>query len=397
MVTLEKKIQEISREIFDEVRAIRRHIHAHPELAMQETETSAYIAGKLDQYGIEYQKDIAGTGIMGIIRGNRPGSRVIALRADMDALAIQEMNTCDYASVNPGVMHACGHDVHTANLLGTALVLSKLRDEFGGMIKLIFQPSEEKYPGGAIQMITQGVMDNPAVNKIFAIHVCPELNAGEVGFKPGKYMASSDEIYITVIGKGGHAATPHLVIDPVLMSAHILTGLQQIVSRNARPVTPSVLSFGRVIANGMNNIIPDKVEIFGTFRTFDEEWRQKAHLLIERTAKGIAESMGGTADVKIAYGYPYLHNDEELTIQSKALAIDLLGNEAVKDLDLRMTAEDFAWFAQTAPGCLFRLGIRNERAGITSNLHTATFNVDEQSLITGTSLLSYLAIKHLSE
>lgn len=396
MIVLGNQIKNLALQIFDEVRITRRYLHAHPELSMQETGTAAYIASRLEQYQIDYSTGIAGNGIVATIRGNLPGEKVIALRADMDALAIQEKNNIDYCSVNQGVMHACGHDVHTANLLGTAWILSQLKDHFGGIIKLIFQPSEEKYPGGASLMIKEGVLTNPVPDMILAIHVCPELNVGEVGFRPGKYMASSDEIYITIVGKGGHAATPHLVVDPVIIAAQVLTGLQQIVSRNAKPATPTVLSFGRFMADGQTNVIPDKVELWGTFRTFDEEWRKKAHQLIERTANHIALSMGGSAEVTIASGYPFLHNHEELTIRLKEQSRHFLGTAMVKDLDIRMTAEDFSYFAGQIPACLFRLGIRNEEKGITSNLHSSTFNVDETSLITGTGLLAYLSISNLN-
>jgi amidohydrolase len=292
-------------------------------------------------------------------------------------------------------MPGCGHDVDTASLLGTAIILQKLRNEFTGTVKLIFQPSEEKYPGGAKVMIEEGVLENPEPEIIFGQHVYPDIEAGKVGMKSGNYMASTDEIFLTVKGRGGHGALPHKNIDPVLIASHIIIALQQIVSRNARPDLPTVISFGRVIADGQTNVIPDEVKIEGIMRTFNEEWRAEIKERITKMAKGIAESMGGECDVFIDQGYPVLVNDEKVTGKTREYAIEYLGKENVLELELRTTAEDFAYFTQKIPGCFYRLGVRNEQKGITSNLHTATFDVDESSLETGMGLMAWLTVREL--
>jgi amidohydrolase len=375
--------------------AIRRHLHKHPELSMQEKQTSAFIQAKLTEFGIPFTAGIAENGIVGLIEGKNPGKRVIALRADMDALPIVEQNQVEYCSANPGVMHACGHDVHMTSLLGAAKILNELKEQFEGAVKLIFQPSEERFPGGASMMIKEGVLENPAPEKMFGQHVLPTLEAGKVGMKPGKYMASTDEVYLTVKGKGGHGATPELNVDPVLIAAHILVALQQIVSRNAPPQLPAVLSFGRFIADGRTNIIPNEVKLDGTLRTFDEKWRAEAHIKIKNLAQSIARGMGGDCEVFIDKGYPFLVNDENITAEAKRYAIEFLGSENVVDLDLRMTAEDFAYFSQRVPSCFYRLGTRNEQEGIVHNLHTDRFDVDESSLETGAGLMAWMAIKSL--
>lgn len=379
-----------------ELVAIRRHLHMHPELSMQEKETSAFIQSKLTEYGIPFSAGIAVHGIVGLIKGRNPESRVVALRADMDALPIVEKNPVDYCSQNPGVMHACGHDVHMTSLLGASKILNEMKEEFEGTIKLIFQPSEERFPGGASMMIKEGVLENPAPQIMFGQHVLPTLEAGKVGMKPGKYMASTDEVYLTVKGKGGHGGTPELNVDPVLIAAHILVALQQLVSRNLPPQLPAVLSFGRFIAEGRTNIIPNEVKLDGTLRTFDEQWRAQAHLKIEKIATSIAEGMGGECDVFIDKGYPFLVNDDEVTARAKQSAIEYLGEEHVVDLDMRMTAEDFAYYSQLVPSCFYRLGIRNENRGIIHNLHTDCFDVDESSLETGAGLMAWMVFRSLS-
>lgn len=376
-----------------ELIAVRRHLHMYPELSMQEEKTSAFIQSKLKEYGIPFTAGIAVHGVVGLIKGKNPEKKVIALRADMDALPILEKNQTGYTSQNPGVMHACGHDVHMTSLLGAAKIINELRDSFEGTVKLIFQPSEEKFPGGASIMIKEGVLENPVPSTMFGQHVLPALEAGKVGMKPGKYMASTDEVYLTVKGRGGHGATPELNVDPVLIAAHILVALQQIVSRNAPPQLPAVLSFGRFIAEGRTNIIPNEVKLDGTLRTFDEKWRMEAHQKITKMATSIAEGMGGTCEVFIDKGYPFLVNDEQTTAKAKLYAAEYLGSENVMDLDLRMTAEDFAYFSQSVPSCFYRLGIRNENRGIIHNLHTDQFDVDESSLETGAGLMAWMAIR----
>ena len=389
------KVKALSSEYFDEIVYYRRHFHALPELSMQEQKTAAFIATRLKEIGIHFEEGVAKTGIVAIIDGKNPESATLALRADMDALPIQEENRVEYKSGIPGVMHACGHDVHMASLLGTAKILHTLRDEWEGRVKLIFQPSEERYPGGASLMIQEGVLENPHPKAIFAQHVFPGLPAGKVGIRSGRYMASTDEVYITVKGKGGHAATPQLNIDPIVIASHIVLALQQIVSRNATPYMPTVLSFGRIIGDGQMNVIPDEVRLEGTFRTFDEEWRHKAHLRIRETAVFVAQGMGGDCDVFIEAGYPFLENDPMLAANFKSFAGEYLGKENVEDLELSMTGEDFAHYAQNIDACFYRLGIRNIEKGINSNLHTSTFDVDEDALKTGMGLMAWVTIKQL--
>ncbi len=396
METLKSKIQNLSAEYFPEVQSIRRYLHQHPELSMQEHQTSSFIQKKLGEYGIEYTKGIAKTGVVAIIKGRQPGGKTIALRADMDALPIEEASQAEYKSTIPGIMHACGHDVHMASLLGTARILQSTRQHWAGIIKLIFQPSEESYPGGASLMIGEGVLKNPVPDGIFGQHVAPQIEAGKVGIRNGMYMASTDEVYITVEGKGGHAATPHLTIDPVLIASHIVVALQQIVSRNNTPWIPTVLSFGRIIGEGRMNVIPAKVSLDGTIRTFDEKWRAEAHEKIRRIARGVAVSMGGNCEVDIKEGYPFLKNDEALSRQFRQLATSYLGEENIVDLDLAMTAEDFAFYSQQIPACFYRLGTRNEKAGITSNVHTSSFDIDERSLKTGMGLMTWVAVNALT-
>jgi amidohydrolase len=396
MKELIQQIKNLAQSYSSEIIGIRRQIHANPELSFHEYQTAALVAEFLAKNNIEHQTGIAKTGVVGLIRGQSSGNKILALRADMDALPIMELNQIPYKSKNPGVMHACGHDVHTSSLLGAAKILNTVRNELKGDIKLIFQPSEEKYPGGAKVMIEEGVLENPKPASIFGQHVFPELEAGKVGFKTGKYMASTDEIYLTVKGKGGHGAIPQKNIDPVLIASHIVIGLQQIVSRNANPAMPTVLSFGRFMAEGQTNIIPDQVKLAGIIRTFDENWREEIKHKVKTLARGIAKSMGGSCDVKIDTGYPYVVNNEALTLRAIRHAKAYLGDENVVDLELRTTAEDFAYFSQVIPGCFYRLGTRNEQKGLTSNLHTATFNVDETSIETGMGLMAWLALQELN-
>lgn len=390
-----EKIKSISEKIFSEVVKHRRHLHAHPELSFQEFETSKYVCDVLDQHQIAYQKGFVKTGIVALIQGNNPDKKCVALRGDLDALPIQENTGLPFTSQNRGIMHACGHDFHTSSLLGCAILLNQIKDSFEGTIKLIFQPGEELLPGGAKLMIEEGVLENPKVTSIIGQHVFPDLEVGKVGFKSGMYMASTDEIYIKVIGKGGHAALPHKVIDPILIASHLIINLQQISSRKANPATPTVLSFGDIQGHGATNIIPNEVSIKGTFRTFDEEWRKEAHTLIEKIAKTTVEGMGGIVDVDIRVGYPFLINDEEITTISKQAAIEFLGEENVVDLDLRMTAEDFAYFSQVANGCFYRLGTSNSAKNIGGSLHHPELTLDEDALKFAPGLMSYIAIKQL--
>ena len=391
---MKQKIQDLAAQIFSEVVGFRQHIHANPELSFHEYETSKYVKDKLTSWGIPFT-EMANTGVVGLITGAKASDQVIALRADMDALPITEDNDKPYKSKNEGVMHACGHDVHTSSLLGTAYILNQLKEEFGGTIKLVFQPAEELLPGGASIMIKEGVLENPKPHAMVGQHVLPMMEVGKVGFRSGIYMASTDELYVTVTGKGGHGAQPHQNIDPVVITAHIIVALQQIVSRNADPRLPSVLSFGKVTANGATNIIPNEVKLQGTFRTLNEDWRNEAHRLMKKMAEGIAESMGGSCDFDIHRGYPFLINEEKLTNNAKALAQDYLGAENVVDLDIWMAAEDFAYYSQATNACFYRLGTGNAAKDTMHSVHTPKFDIDEDALKTSTGLMAYIALKQL--
>lgn len=391
---IKEKIQTLAAQVFNDVVAFRQHLHANPELSFKEYETSKFIKEKLQSWGIPFSS-MADTGVVGIIEGALPSDQVIALRADMDALPIFEANDKPYASKNPGVMHACGHDVHSSSLLGTAYILNNLKDTFGGTIKLIFQPAEEVLPGGASIMIKEGVLENPVPRNIVGQHVMPLIQSGKVGFRSGIYMASTDELYVTVHGKGGHGAQPHQNIDPVLITAHILVALQQIVSRNADPRLPTVLSFGKVNANGATNIIPNEVKLEGTFRTLNEDWRKEALARMKKMAEGIAESMGGSCDFNIMHGYPFLINEEALTANAKMYAEEYLGKENVEDLDIWMAAEDFAYYSQVTNACFYRLGTGNPAKNTMNSVHTPNFDIDEDALKTSTGLMAYIALKQL--
>lgn len=387
---MQDKIKRLARELQAEIVAIRRHLHRHPELSTQEFETGRYIAEKLTEWGIPCTSGWSETGVVGLVEGRNPASRCVALRADMDALPITENTGLDFASCNTGVMHACGHDAHMACLLGAAKILHTLKDEWEGTVKLIFQPSEEDFRAGAPKMIEQGVLENPKPERIYALHVMPEMECGRVGVKTGQYMASTDEIYLKAIGKAGHGAMPELNIDTVLMSAYILTGLQQVVSRQAPPYIPTVLSFGRIIGEGRTNIIPGEVNMEGTLRTFNEDWRAKAHGNIRRCAQGIAESMGGKCEVFIDHGYPFVNNDAAAADHVRNVAAGVVGKDHLDELPLRMTAEDFAYYTQRIPGCMFRLGVKPPQLSDPTNLHTATLAIDENALPIGAEMLAGL-------
>ncbi len=379
----------------DELITVRRYLHARPELSFQEKETAAYLSERLTSWGIEHRSGIGGYGIMGVIRGQHADSKTIALRADMDALAIAEQNRVPYKSLNEGVMHACGHDLHMSCLLGCIKILDGLKDRFRGTVKFIFQPAEETLPGGAEKMIAEGVLENPAPELIFAQHVYPELEAGQAGFRSGPYMASSDEVTLLVKGKGGHAAIPARRDDTVLAAARILLALEENINKNKSQDIPSILAFGRFAADGTYNVIPSEVLLRGTLRTFDEKWREKAHSLIRSTAQTVAAGFGLRCEVQIRKGYPALANDPEATALARSAAEDYLGKDNVKELDIRMTVEDFARYAQLVPACFFRLGTENAAKGISANLHTANFDVDEASIETGTGLMTWIALKAL--
>ncbi|MDX1407244.1 MAG: M20 family metallopeptidase [Saprospiraceae bacterium] len=395
---LKDKVKELAGTWHERVVEIRRHLHMHPELSFEEMHTGRYIEHQLNEIGIPCSHGWAGHGVVGMIEGNRPDHQVVALRADIDALPIQEESDVSYRSQNAGVMHACGHDVHTASLLGVARILHTLRKQFDGTVKLIFQPGEERMPGGASLMIEEGVLENPRPKCIIGQHVYPLLPAGTVGFRAGKMMASSDEIELHIRGRGGHGAVPQFTIDPIAISAQIISGLQQLVSRISDPTIPSVLTFGHIASDGGTyNVIPGGVRLKGTFRTFSEYWRYQAHDRMRAIASGIAEGYGAKCDVKITVGYPFLINDESLTARCEEAAREFLGPEHVSEIPMRLTSEDFAFYTHHTHGCFYRLGVANEERGIVSPVHTSTFDIDDQALLTGPALMSWLALNELSE
>ena len=397
LMNLKEQIDHIlSDQLLDEIIALRRHFHQNPELSFQEHRTSSTIRDLLDQWGVDYDFPFVETGILATIRGDKPGLR-IALRSDMDALPIAEQTELPFASQNPGVMHACGHDMHMASLLGAIRVLNLLKSHIEGEILFLFQPGEELIPGGAQLMLDQGIFDGRQPDMIIAQHVLPEMEAGHVGFKPGIYMASNDEIYITVKGKGGHGALRQNLKDPILMASHILINLQKEITEKAPEEVPTVLSFGKVVADGATNVVPDQVQLEGTFRTMNETWRKEAHRLIEKVSSDIASSQGGSIELEVRHGYPVLYNHEQITKESGNLARLLLGSKRVEDMDIRMTAEDFACFTQSIPGMMYRLGVREPGSEQVYPLHTPRFRADETALRTGVSVLSFLALELLKK
>jgi amidohydrolase len=384
-----ERIKALAKQYAPEFIEVRHHLHAHPELSYKEYETSKFVASKLTSFGIPYEIK-AETGVIGIIEGKNPSSRIVALRADMDALPIHEENEVAYKSMNPGVMHACGHDVHTTCLLGAAKILSETKDSWEGTVKLIFQPGEEKNPGGASILIKEGVLENPAPQNIFGMHVNPQLEIGKLSFRGGKVMASADEIYITIQGKGGHAAAPHTTTDTILIASQIVVSLQQIISRNNNPLSPSVLSITSFQGGFTTNVIPTEVKLMGTFRAMDEEWRFRAHELIKRQVNELAHAMGAEADIKIDVGYPVVYNNEKLSLRAREVGESYMGAENVEETEIRMGAEDFGYYCQQIPGCFFRLGTRNTSKGITSGVHTPKFNIDESAIETGIGIMATL-------
>ncbi len=388
-------IGNLSNAYFDEIKQIRQYLHQHPELSFQEHHTSQFICSKLKEFGIPYKSGYAGgTGIVATINGKSKG-KVIALRADMDALPINEKTSVTFSSKNENVMHACGHDAHSASLLGTAKILTELKDQWSGTVLLIFQPGEETFPGGAKLLIEEGALNDPKPEIIIGQHVLPEMETGCVGFKEGIYMASGDEVYITISGKGGHAAMPHTTADTVLTASHIIVSLQQIVSRFVPATIPTVLSFGKIIANGATNIIPEKVEIAGTLRTMNEEWRAKIKLKIAEIAQSIAQSMGASCDVIINDGYPMVYNNETITANASKFAQEYLGSDKVIAMETRMTAEDFGYYTQKFPCTFYRFGVKQEN-GVTGSLHTPIFNLNEEALVTSMGTMAYIAIQLLN-
>lgn len=388
-----EKIKQLSNQLHSEVVTLRRHLHSFPELSFEEHQTSAFVKAQLDALGIPWTA-VAGTGVLATVAGIQSDG-VVALRADMDALPIQEMNKVPYASQRPNVMHACGHDFHTSSLLGTARILNNMKDEFRGTIKFLFQPGEEVLPGGASHMIRDGVLENPRVQAVIGQHAMPRIPVGKIGIRKGKHMASMDSLFVRIIGKGGHGAQPHMNVDPVVIASHIIIALQQVVSRMAHPGDPTVLSFGKVIANGAINVIPDEVYMEGTFRAMNETWRNEAHKKMTQMAEQLAEAMGARCEFKIQRGYPFLVNEEKLTDEVRVYAIEYLGKENVLEEDIWMAAEDFAYYSQVADACFYLCGVGNEKKKITSSLHTPTFDIDEDVLSMSPGLMAYIALKRL--
>ncbi len=389
-------IKSTADDVFADIVKLRRTLHRHPELSGEEHETARRVAERLRDLGLTVRTGIYGTGVLGLLDGGKPGPTLL-LRGDMDALPIHEETGLDFASENEGVMHACGHDVHTSSLLGTAMILAEHRDEVNGQVRFCFQPHEERLPGGAKFMIKEGVLNDidgvAGPEAVFGQHVKPGLPAGTIGVRSGAAMASSDEIYVTVKGEGGHAASPHeLTADATYVASEIVVALQSIISRQCPPDVPSVLTIGRLIADGATNVIPETARLEGTFRAMDEDWRFRAHDLIRRVATRTAEAHGATADVEVKVGYPALHNHEEPTSLVKAAATDFLGEERVVDVDPWFAGEDFAYFLQERPGTFYQLG-----AGTEHGLHTSKFATDEEALRSGTAFMAYLAWRYGTE
>ena len=395
MITAET-VRRLADELYDDTVRVRRTIHRTPELSFDEKGTAAFVADELSQAGIPYTPAVGGHGVIATIAGDAAAGRgetpVVALRADMDALPIGEENDHGFCSTVDGVMHACGHDGHTASLLTAGRILARLHDTLSGTVRLIFQPAEERAPGGAQAMIGDGALESPRVRSVFGQHVNPDLPVGTVGFNPGLFMASTDDVVITVRGRGGHAAKPHDAVDPIAIASQLIVTLQQVVSRSANPITPSVLTFGRFVAEGAINVIPDTAELAGTFRTVDERWREEALGQIEAISRDLVASLGGTAQVEIRRGYPPVVNDAGATALARERAVEYLGEDRVVDLPPAMWAEDFAYFAKERPACFYNLGVRNEKRGIVHPVHSSRFDLDEEALRVGGGLMAWIAL-----
>ena len=386
-----ERIKYLAKELQDNIVGIRRQIHQFPGLSFAEYETAEFIHSLLTSWNIEHEF-VTETGIVAIIKGKNPEKKTIALRADIDALPIQEKNECSYRSSNAGVMHACGHDAHAAMLLGAANILNQLKDEFEGTIKLIFQPGEEKLPGGASVMIEKGVLKD--VDVVIAQHVYPDLPCGEVGFYAGDYMASCDEINITIKGKGGHAAKIKERSNTTVAAAKLLCAISELSSEfnNEERKNPIIIAFGSFIADGTYNVIPNEVSLKGTMRTFNEEERNSIKNKIKELSREVSRQFDVEADVFIEEGYPVLINDVSLTESLRNSAKSFLGDNNVKEIPQLMTAEDFAWYSHKTKACMYRIGTSNAEKGIVSKQHTPTFDIDEDALEIGMGLMVWLVL-----
>lgn len=388
-------VKQLASRYYSKMVEYRRYFHQHPELSGKEKETARYICNILDELQIPYQYNVSGYGVVALLKGEKNGTKTVALRADMDALPIQEKSDKAYRSLVDGVSHACGHDLHIACLLGALHILNDLKSEFGGEVKAIFQPSEEEYAGGAKYMIADGVLKDPEVDVIFGLHATPGIETGQIGVRPGVMMASTDELRLHITGKGGHAALPREVVNPIDMGIEVMQEIKDFVNQQNRDNVPTVLAFGRFVAEGKTNVIPEQAEVEGTLRTFDEKWRAAVLNKLEEIALRKAKQHGGTIVADIRNGYPVLKNEEITTQKFIKQAQCYLGEENVLDLPLRMTAEDFAYFLEEKPGVFFRLGTSNFQEGIIQKLHAPDFEADEKSMETGSGLLAWVAINEL--
>ncbi|MEF8816807.1 MAG: M20 family metallopeptidase [Salinibacter sp.] len=385
-------IQSAADDVYPEVVDLRRALHRRPELSGEEHETARRVAERLEALGLDVRTGVYETGVVATLDGDEPGPTLL-LRADMDALPIQEETGLDFASEHEGVMHACGHDLHTSSLLGTAMILARHREAVHGQVRFCFQPHEERIPGGAKFMIEEGVLDardgGPAPAAAIGQHVKPDLPPGTLGVRPGAFMASTDEVYVTVTGAGGHAAAPHEGVDPVYVASEIVGALQSLVSRRCPPGVPSILTIGRLVADGATNVIPDTARLEGTFRAMDETWRFRAHALFRQLVRRTAEAHGATAEVEVREGYPALHNDEATTSLVRTAAHEYVGPGRTVDADRWFAGEDFAYFLQECPGTFYQLGVGSDHG-----LHTSRFDPDEEALRTGTGFMAYLAWRY---
>ncbi len=385
---------DLARKHQDRLVELRRTIHANPELAFEEHETSALARGVLDELGIA-TASIARTGVIGTLEGGAAGG-CVALRADMDALPIHEETGLPFASKKPGLMHACGHDAHTTMALGAAMILAEIREAIPGTVRFLMQPSEELIPGGAPSMIAEGALEGPSVEAIFGQHVLPLRPAGELGFLSGAMMASADEIYITVRGKSGHGAIPQNAIDPITAAAEVITSLQKIVSRNLNPFNEGVVSITMIQGGYTTNVIPDDVKMMGTMRAMDPEWREYAHRRIEEIVDGVCRANGAEYDLEIRKGYPALRNDPAMTEFAQTGAGELIGKDHVFTADPLMAAEDFAYYLEKVPGTFWWIGAGTPEQGCVAGLHNSRFTIDEAILPTGAAMLAWAAWRFLN-